>query len=62
MQSLVLTFFHGKPGDVPEFFFLKYFSPLVHPRQKEKFINRKNSGSPARKICVVGWVPKPWGG
>ena len=30
----------------------------IHRRQKEKFINRKNSGEPARKINVVGWVPK----
>jgi hypothetical protein len=32
-----------------EFFFLKYFSPLADRRQKEKFINRKSSGQPARK-------------
>jgi len=36
-----------------KFFFLKDFSPLVDRRQKEKFINRKSSGQPARKIYVV---------
>jgi len=36
-----------------KFFFLKDFSPLADRRQKEKFINRKSSGQPARKIYVV---------
>jgi hypothetical protein len=41
----------------PRVFLFEIFSPLADRRQKEKFINRKSSGQPARKICVVDWVP-----
>ena len=37
-----------------KFFFLKDFSALAHLPQKEKFINRKTPGEPARKIYAVG--------
>jgi hypothetical protein len=36
----------------PEVFLFANFSALAHPTQKEKFINRKTTGEPARKITA----------